>query len=247
VDTDIRAQGGRCSFSPSQSLELWAAAIASVSGFGIGSLLTPLLAAQYGMRPAVAAVSIPHMIATALRFWRLRRDVDRHVLFGFEAMNAAGSLAGALVHVWVNNPILSIVLGILLVFAGIIGVLGYANRMRFGKRMSWIAGAVSGGFGGLVGNQGGIRSAAMLGPGIQGPAFVATATAIGIVVDTVRMPVYLATESAEMSRALRRSREMGSSAILMQLMELALQQSLGSKVRRGHAGVRSRHVHTFGA
>ncbi len=105
-------------------------------------------------------------------------------------MNAGGALVGAVVHVWVDNPVLAIVLGILLVFAGIIGVAGYADRMRFGRSVAWLAGAVSGAFGGLVGNQGGIRSAAMLGLGVQGPAFVATATAIGIMVDAVRMPVY---------------------------------------------------------
>ena len=109
-------------------------------------------------------------------------------------MNAAGSLVGALLHVWVNNPVLGIALGILLVFAGLIGVFGYADRTRFGRRTSWIAGGLSGAFGGLVGNQGGIRSAAMLGFGVQGPAFVATATAIGVAVDIVRVPVYLTTE-----------------------------------------------------
>ena len=178
-----------------------ASGIASISGFGIGSLLTPLVASEYGMTTAVGAVAIPHLIATVLRFWRLRSDVDGRVFVGFGLMNAAGSLAGALVHVRVNNPILTIVLGILLVFAGIIGVLGYADRMRFGRRTAWIAGALSGAFGGLVGNQGGIRSAAMLGLGVQGPAFVATATAIGIAVDAVRMPVYFASESAKIFRA----------------------------------------------
>jgi uncharacterized membrane protein YfcA len=178
-----------------------AGGIASVAGFGIGSLLTPLLASQYGMKTAVAAVSVPHLIATALRLWRLRHDMDRHVLFSFGAVNAAGSLAGALLHSRVDNPILSIVLGILLVFAGITGVLGYADRMRFSRTAAWLAGLASGAFGGLVGNQGGIRAAAMLGLGIQGPAFVATATAIGIAVDTVRIPVYFATESAQIFRA----------------------------------------------
>jgi hypothetical protein len=47
-------------------------------------------------------------------------------------MKAAGSLAGALIHVWVDNPILTMVLGTLLVFAGLIGVFGYPDRMRFG-------------------------------------------------------------------------------------------------------------------
>jgi uncharacterized protein len=178
-----------------------AAGIASIAGFGIGSLLTPLLASQYGMKTAVAAVSVPHLIATALRFWKLRHDVDRRVLLGFGVMNAVGSLIGAIIHVWVNNPILSIVLGILLLFAGLMGVLGHADRLRFGKTMAWVAGGFSGAFGGLVGNQGGIRSAAMLGLGVEGPAFVATATAIGIAVDVVRMPVYLATEASQMVKA----------------------------------------------
>ena len=178
-----------------------ASGIAAVAGFGIGSLLTPLLALQYGMKTAVAAVSVPHLIATGLRLSKLRHDVDRHGLFSFGGINAAGSLLGALVHVWVNNPILSIVLGFLLVFAGGVGFLGYTHRMRFGKTATWLAGMVSGAFGGLVGNQGGIRAAAMLGLGLQGPPFVATATAIGIVVDAVRMPVYFVTGSDQILRA----------------------------------------------
>ena len=178
-----------------------AGAIASIAGFGIGSLLTPLVASQYGMKTAVGAVAIPHLIATVLRFWRLRSDVDRGVFLGFGLMNAAGSLAGALVRVWVENPILTIVLGMLLVFAGLIGALGYADEMRFDRRTAMAAGVLSGAFGGLVGNQGGIRSAAMLGLGVQGPAFVATATAIGVAVDAVRMPVYFITESAKIFSA----------------------------------------------
>ena len=49
----------------------FAGGIASIAGFGIGSLLTPLLASHYDMRAAVGAVSIPHVIATAIRFWKL--------------------------------------------------------------------------------------------------------------------------------------------------------------------------------
>jgi uncharacterized membrane protein YfcA len=124
-----------------------AGGIASIAGFGVGSLLTPLLASQYGMKTAVAAVSVPHLIATALRLWRLRHDVDRRVLFTFGAVNAAGSLAGALVHSRVDNPILAMVLGILLVFAGITGSW---DRMRFGRTAAWLAGLASGVFGGLV-------------------------------------------------------------------------------------------------
>lgn len=42
---------------------LVAGSISAVTGFGIGSLLTPVLALQVDTRLAVAAVSIPHVIA----------------------------------------------------------------------------------------------------------------------------------------------------------------------------------------
>ena len=50
---------------------------------------------------------------------------------------------------------------------------------------------MSGFLGGLVGNQGGLRAGAMTGLGISRDAFVATGTAVGLVVDLARMPVYL--------------------------------------------------------
>ncbi|MEX2137643.1 MAG: sulfite exporter TauE/SafE family protein [Pirellulales bacterium] len=175
-----------------------AGGIASISGFGIGSLLTPLLGVQIGFKLAVAVVSIPHLIGTAVRFFTLRQHVDRRLLIGFGLTSAAGGLTGALLHTFVKSPILTAVFGLLLVFAGVTGLLGLAERMRFGGVMGWIAGAVSGLLGGLVGNQGGIRSAALLGFDVPKHSFLATATAIGLIVDGARMPVYLFTEGQDM-------------------------------------------------
>jgi len=177
-----------------------AGAIASVVGFGIGSVLTPLFAVRVGTQVAVAAVSIPHLFATALRFWRLRASVDRRVVLSFGITSAAGGLAGALLHSFASNRSLAIVFGLLLLFVGISELTGYARRMRFGGPVAWVAGGISGVFGGLVGNQGGIRSAALLGFDLDRQAFVATATAIGLVVDGARMPVYFVTQTAAIAR-----------------------------------------------
>ena len=48
-----------------------------------------------------------------------------------------------------------------------------------------------------MGNQGGIRSAALLGVDLPKQTFVATATAVGLIVDGARMPVYLATSGRD--------------------------------------------------
>jgi len=165
-----------------------------VVGFGIGSLLTPTVALQTGTKLAVAAVAIPHFLGTLQRYWLLRQHVDRRVLLGFGLASAAGGLAGALAHVWLSSRVLTSVFGVLLVLAAIAEATGWMQKVHWGRRVAWLAGALSGAFGGLVGNQGSIRSAALLGFDVPKESFVATATAIGLFVDGARLPVYLFTQ-----------------------------------------------------
>ena len=174
---------------------LAAGAIASVAGFGIGTVLTPLFALRIDMRLAVAAVAIPHLIATSLRLWMMREHVDGRLVRTFGVMSAAGGLAGALLQQRLRGPGLVMLFGVLLVFAGVTGLTGVMERVRLGRTAAWIAGLLSGVFGGLVGNQGGIRSAALLGFNVHPAAFVASATAAALMVDLARMPVYVALEA----------------------------------------------------
>ncbi len=178
---------------------VFSAAVASVIGFGIGSLLTPTLGLAVGTKVAVAVVSIPHLVGTAIRFWLLRDAVNRQVLWRFGIASAAGGLTGALLHGWANSPGLSLLFGGLLLFVAASELSGLARRMRFDGSLAWIAGSVSGMLGGLVGNQGGIRSAALLHFDLPKRSFVATATATGLIVDAARMPVYLATVGSEVA------------------------------------------------
>ena len=176
-----------------------AGAVASVAGFGIGSLLTPLLAVQAGTKLAVAAVSIPHFLGTAVRCWMLRKDINRQVLLSFGITSAIGGLLGALLHNYFQNPAITLTFGAILIFAGIIGATEWSRNISFRGWTTWIAGAISGGFGGLVGNQGGIRSAALLTFDLEPAPFVATATAIGIFVDAARMPVYFLADASQLA------------------------------------------------
>jgi uncharacterized membrane protein YfcA len=177
-----------------------AGAIAALAGFGIGSVLTPLLALSVGTKEAVVAVSIPHLVATAIRFWNLRDKIDRQVLMNFGIASACGGLLGALLGSRFSSPVLAYILGGLLVFAGVTGLTGISSKMRFGKKIAWLGGALSGLLGGLVGNQGGIRSAALLGFNLDPKTFVATATAIALIVDGARMPIYFFTSPETVHR-----------------------------------------------
>ena len=168
-----------------------AGAVAAVSGFGIGSLLTPLLMLSMPTPHAVAILAIPHALATAIRFVRLRSDVHLPTFKQFGLASAAGGLAGAALQSRLASPVLTVLLASLLVLAGSTEL---ARRRvplpetRFGRLLG---GVLSGLFGGLVGNQGGIRAAALLGFKLTPRQIVATATASAMLVDAARLPIYI--------------------------------------------------------
>ena len=168
-------------------------ATASVVGFGIGSLLTPLIAWQLGTNVAVAAVTIPHACATAVRCWRLRAHIDRSVLWRFGLLSAVGALAGAVLYTRLGPTALTRVLGGLLLLTAFAHLSGWASRWHPDGPLVAVFGLVSGFFGGVAGNQGGLRAAALTAFGLTPRAFVATATATGLVVDAARTPIYLWT------------------------------------------------------
>jgi uncharacterized membrane protein YfcA len=170
---------------------LFSGATASVVGFGIGSLLTPLLAVRYGTSVAVAAVTLPHALATAVRCWRLRANIDRQVLVRFGLLSAAGALAGALLYTRLGPTALTRVLGALLLLTALAQLTGWSSRWRPHGSIVTVFGLLSGFFGGVAGNQGGLRAAALTAFRLSPAAFVATATATGLMVDIARTPVYL--------------------------------------------------------
>lgn len=169
-----------------------AGALAACTGFGIGTILTPVLALLVGAKLAVAAVTLPHFFGTALRFASCYKVANIYLLKRFGLMSAAGAFIGALLHGLVSGSAVAIVIGALLIFTGMAGV-GLRYPIRLERRAAWIAGIISGLSGGLAGNQGGIRSAALMGFSLEKTAFIATATGVGLIVDCARMPVYACT------------------------------------------------------
>jgi uncharacterized protein len=171
--------------------------IAAVSGFGIGSLLTPVLAFHFDTRLAIAAVSIPHLVGTLQRFWTMRSNIDQKLLVEFGLASAIGGLTGALLHSRMNNRALNVIFGCLLLFTAVAELTGWMRRVNWGRGFGAVAGAISGFLGGLVGNQGSIRTAGLLAYEVSPAAFVATATTVALIVDGARMPVYLYSQGSQ--------------------------------------------------
>ncbi len=139
---------------------------------------------------AVAVLAIPHFLATLIRWLRLRSDVHRPTFRQFGIASAIGGLGGALLQSRLGSSVLTLVLAALLVLAGMTELLRHPVPLPPTPAWRLVGGFLSGVFGGLVGNQGGIRAAALLGFQLRPRQIVATATASALLVDAARLPIY---------------------------------------------------------
>jgi len=172
----------------------FAGLVASIAGFGIGSFLIPLISIRTEAKIAIVLSSLPHFLGTSSRFGLLKSKIDRKILIRFGLLSAVGGLSGALLHTFLVSNVLQIIFSVMLIIAGFLGVIRVAERIQFGKIGAGLLGFASGFFGGLVGEQGGIRSVSLLNFDISKEAFIATATATALIIDAVRMPVYFLAE-----------------------------------------------------
>lgn len=85
------------------------------------------------------------------------------------------------------------ILGGLLLLTALAQLTGWSGRWQPRGPLVAMFGLLSGFFGGVAGNQGGLRAAALTAFGLAPATFVATATATGLLVDLARTPVYLWT------------------------------------------------------
>lgn len=170
---------------------LLSGATAAVVGFGIGSLLTPLLVMRLQPDLAVAAVALPHILATAVRYVRHRVHVDRGVLLRFGIPSAIGGVVGAMLQSQLTTSLLLAILGILLIATGAMNLIGRLQQWRPGSKVAASLGILSGVFGGIAGNQGGLRAAGLSAFRLEPRVFLATSTAVALLIDLARTPIYL--------------------------------------------------------
>jgi len=177
------------------------ASLTVLSGFGLGTLLTPLVVLFYPVKTAVVSVAFVHAANNLFMLALFRRRVVWRVVLRFGLLSIAGAALGALLLAGAQASAVQVVLGAVLLAAGLAEIWaagGRTLRLPPWPGVDLALGFLSGLLGGLVGNQGALRAAYLLGTGLVGEPFVATAAAISTAVDATRLPLYLA--SPQLSR-----------------------------------------------
>ncbi|MBK9256879.1 MAG: sulfite exporter TauE/SafE family protein [Saprospiraceae bacterium] len=176
------------------------------SGFGLGTILTPVFMIFFPVELAIALTGVVHFFNNIFKLFLVGRHADREVLlrFGIPAVIAAIIGSFILLNISDLQPLFSyhafgrhfevypvkFIISILLIIFASLDLIPYFSTLQFGKDKLPLGGALSGFFGGLSGNQGALRSAFLIKAGLSKEAFVATAVVVSTFVDFTRLSIY---------------------------------------------------------
>ncbi len=171
----------------------FASLLTLLTGFGLGTILTPVFALFYDVKLAVLLVAIVHFLNNVLKFLLFRKDVDLSIIKRFGIISIAGAFIGSFLQISFQSEVVKIILGVVLIILGASEFAPQNWSVRLPQKVDTIGGFLSGLLGGFVGNQGAVRSAYLLNYNISKETFIATATVIALCIDSTRIPVYLAS------------------------------------------------------
>lgn len=176
------------------------------SGFGLGTILTPVFMIFFPVELAIALTGVVHFFNNIFKLFLVGRHADKDVLLRFGVPAVIAAIIGSWILLNITGlpplfsyyafgrhievyPVKFIISILLIIFAGI-DLIPYFNTLQFGKDKLPVGGALSGFLGGLSGNQGALRSAFLIKAGLSKEAFVGTAVVVSTFVDFTRLSVY---------------------------------------------------------
>jgi uncharacterized membrane protein YfcA len=176
------------------------------SGFGLGTILTPVFMIFFPVDLAIALTGIVHFFNNLFKLILVGRRGNKQVLIRFGIPATIAAFVGSLLLLNIDDikPLFNyhflgyyyevypvkFTISILLIIFASIDLIPYFSKLQFDKNKLPIGGILSGFFGGLSGNQGALRSAFLVKMGLSKEEFVATATIISTFVDFTRLSVY---------------------------------------------------------
>src|SRR3989339_1049156 len=176
------------------------------SGFGLGTLLLPVMALFFPIDLAIALTAVVHALNNLFKFFLLGRHADQGVVVKFGVPAILSALAGAWLLLWLSEipPLLiyqlwgreaqvtpvKLVVAVLMAVFALVEMAPGGGRFSLPPRYLPLGGILSGFFGGLSGHQGALRSPFLLTAGLTKESYIATGVVISLMVDIPRIIIY---------------------------------------------------------
>ncbi len=176
------------------------------SGFGLGTILTPIFGIFFPLNIAVALTGIVHLLNNLFKLTLLGKEASRDLVLRFGIPSVAGGFVGAIalaalsqlptLFTWeccgktLEVTLLKLAISVLMIVFALMEILPALKNLNFTGKHLTLGGLVSGFFGGLSGHQGALRTAFLVNCGLKKEAFIATGVVIACLVDFTRLPIY---------------------------------------------------------
>jgi uncharacterized membrane protein YfcA len=176
------------------------------SGFGLGTILTPVFMIFFPVNMAIGLTGVVHFFNNLFKLFLVGKKADRSVVlrFGIPAIIAAALGSWLLLNISDIEPLFTytlfernfevfpvkFIVAVLLIIFACLDLIPYFSKLEFGKEKLPLGGFLSGFFGGLAGVQGALRSAFLIKAGLTKESFIATTVVVSTFVDITRLSVY---------------------------------------------------------
>jgi uncharacterized membrane protein YfcA len=176
------------------------------SGFGLGTLLLPVMVLFFPIDLAIALTAVVHALNNIFKCWLLGRHADKATVIKFGIPAILSALVGAWVLLYLSDlsPLLTyqawgreaqvmpvkLVVAVLMVVFALVELASSGPQFSLPPRYLPLGGVLSGFFGGLSGHQGALRSVFLLKAGLSKESFIATGVVISLMVDIPRIVMY---------------------------------------------------------
>jgi uncharacterized protein len=185
---------------------LVAAALTLFSGFGLGTLLMPIISIFFPIEIAVAVTALVHFANNVFKVGLLGKNAKKSVLIAFGIPAIFFAILGALTLTWLSSAThvidysvlvwkmhvspIKLVIGIIILSFVILELIPKFSTIAIEQRFLPIGGMLSGFFGGLSGHQGVFRSMFLIKADLSKEQFVATGVMLAVMVDIARLLIY---------------------------------------------------------
>ncbi len=182
------------------------------SGFGLGTILTPVFAIFFPVDVAIALTGIVHLLNNLFKLGLTARHIDLSLLLRFGLPSIAGALLGAFVLIRLGHvhtlymytigthvceiTVVKLLIALLMIAFTLVEVIPFFKNLHASNNKLLAGGLLSGFFGGLSGHQGALRSIFLVRSGLSKEGFIATGIAIACLVDLTRLPVYFSGQGS---------------------------------------------------
>ena len=172
------------------SLSLFTSIVTLFTGFGVGTIMMPVMALFFDVKVAIMLAAIVHIFNNLSRIVLYYRHLRWEIVRRFGVVSIVGAFVGSFAQLTVDSSWLKNGVGLFLALFALLSLRPGLINWKLPAVIDVAGGFLSGLIGGLIGNQGAIRSLYLLNYKLEKQELIVSAALIAVVIDLTRIPVY---------------------------------------------------------